>query len=340
VRISPDLRRGTARLCALAVAGATVALFTASCFVDLEPLRNRQCSEGLIACGDRCLVDCNDGGSLVDGSSGEGPPTDVNGPDGDVADAKTDSARPNPCPSSDAGLRGPPLVPIVSGANRYCIDATEVTIAQYNELVAVGGASATMPGYCPSPLAYERTNTSCLDKPDLPANVNWCQAYMYCKWAGKRLCGALGAGTETFPPKPDVVDEWMLACVDGNANASSSQYPYGKIYEPRACNVSGERPSPRACPGSGISVTNDYRIPAGSLERCVTPSGVHDLVGNSWEWVDGCGTDANANPVCTVRGGSFATATDPSAYTCASSGTKLMVGADIDVSFRCCFDLK
>src|SRR5262249_39830790 len=94
------------------------------------------------------------------------------------------------CPT---GLPGPPLiaVPPPSGG-RFCIDATEVTNAQYAAFLATNPQTSLQPARCTSwngtyAGAYVGPLTGRDDYPVV--GVTWCDAFAYCKWAGKRLCG-------------------------------------------------------------------------------------------------------------------------------------------------------
>ena len=54
---------------------------------------------------------------------------------------------------------------------------------------------------------------------------------------------------------------------------TGNEYPWGKEFHPNYANLSTK-------PGSRNPLT-----PVGSYPRSATPLGVHDLVGNVWEWV-------------------------------------------------------
>lgn len=99
-----------------------------------------------------------------------------------------------------------------------------------------------------------------------------------CAKAGKRLCRAR---------------EWLLAC----RGRAQNLYPYGNAHEEGRCNT-GKPHLPRRLFGPGVKLTfeNHYNSPrlnrtpgflarTGEFARCVTASGVHDLVGNLHEWV-------------------------------------------------------
>lgn len=100
-----------------------------------------------------------------------------------------------------------------------------------------------------------------------PAEVSWYEATEACKKAGKRLC------TE---------EEWVSACtgapaVDDNGNGDFTDdkvegtlFPYGPFHEGGRCNDDA--------PGEGQARAT------GSMQRCVSPSGIFDQSGNLAEW--------------------------------------------------------
>jgi formylglycine-generating enzyme required for sulfatase activity len=122
----------------------------------------------------------------------------------------------------------------------------------------------------------------CIDRYEWPNKAgamptymaNWYEARSSCESLGKRLC----ADTE-----------WTLAC----EGPKQQPYPYGDGYarDPNACNIdkpyiwphSDQVYDPRTQAGELARL--DQREPSGSRVACVSPYGVHDLVGNVDEWV-------------------------------------------------------
>lgn len=145
----------------------------------------------------------------------------------------------------------------------YQIDTYEVTVRNYAACVDAGGCDATRMGgfddreddewmYC---------NWGKAGKDDHPINcVSWEQADTYCRWAGKRLPSAA---------------EWEKAARGTDKRA----YPWGD--EMISCEYAVTNETSKATDkGCGENTTQ----PVGSRPRGVSPYGVHDIVGNVWEW--------------------------------------------------------
>jgi len=122
----------------------------------------------------------------------------------------------------------------------------------------------------------------CVDRYEWPNRVgtlptymaSWHEAKASCESAGKRLCGDT---------------EWTLAC----EGPERQPYPYGDGYarDAQACNI--DRPYIWPHPEKVYDPQTrdselarlDQREPSGSRASCVSPYGVHDMVGNVDEWV-------------------------------------------------------
>lgn len=209
------------------------------------------------------------------------------------------------CP---ADLPGPNMVLVKSPVGAaYCIDSTEVTQGQYFEFLrGVGskvryanldeevGAKIAIPTGCEQntnlgpvfsidepctvlPYAYDRDEQH-LDYP--VACVNWCAAYAYCAWAGKRLCGRIGGGslTETDLGDPNK-SQWFNACSQGG----STKYAYGDDFEEGVC-------SEGAVSSAASAEPNVSEAEAPTECRGTTPpyDQISNLSGNVAEWQDGC----------------------------------------------------
>lgn len=226
-------------------------------------------------------------------------PTDTQADGG--LDAGGDAALSNGCPSG----RGPRMVRI----GTLCVDATEVTEEQYRAFLA--GDPGTPPAACAWNSSYAPGESPDGTPICFPAGgpfpqgcVDFCDATMFCRWAGKQLCSA---------------DQWAFAC--GEAGA----YPYGPTYDPRACN-GRDRDAGRI-------------TPAGSLASCEGASpGLFDMSGNVWEWVDGCTpSDAGApaaKDACRIRGGSVTDEAEK--LRCAATSSPTRDFMQYNVGFRCC----
>jgi formylglycine-generating enzyme len=219
--------------------------------------------------------------------------------DGGLIDAAPDVA-PDvevPCPNRT----GPSMLRIGS----YCIDSTEVTESQYAEfLAAAPGFSGPRPSACswkndftPGKLNLPSCRWDPETYPHLPVTcIDWCDAYAYCRWAGKHLCGAIGGGAITWNSGADTdpkKDEWYQACSKGDGR----EYPYGATYDLGKCNDNE----------SGIGELVD----AGSMTGCEgAHPGLYDMVGNAFEFENSCAGDSGASDLCLLRGGSWAKSRD------------------------------
>lgn len=176
------------------------------------------------------------------------------------------------CPQ---GKPGPPLV----SAGGFCIDRTEVTAAQYGAFLTSDKSALTLPADCAGDAGFAPRVAAPGD--DYPVLGNWCAAFAYCQWAGKRLCGALNDGgplpltnTDISAVKDPDRNEWVAAC----AGPQHWMYPYGNDLHPDAC-------APAQQLGGGPSPYYGM-TPVGAHPTCTASSGALDLVGNANEWVN------------------------------------------------------
>jgi formylglycine-generating enzyme required for sulfatase activity len=236
---------------------------------------------------------------------------------GSVDDASTDASSDAACP----GAAGP--TPVRVGA--FCIDSTEVTNADYAAFL-----SAPPPAQ-PAACAW---NTSFVPGAWPPAAgqgaypvvaVDWCDAFAYCAWAGKRLCGAVGGGPTPFAAFADPTEsQWMNAC----SAAGARVFPYGDAYDGAACNG-------KELPDGGGSRA------VGSLATCQGgTAGIFDMSGNVYEWEDACDGDSGAADPCHYRGGGYFTPGPPASTNLECAGGATLArdpgAAFLDVGFRCC----
>ncbi len=237
------------------------------------------CGAGTHPEGNTCVPDEVDGGAGGSGvgGGGSGGQADSGGSGGTGGDA--DSGPVDPSGDCPAGLPGPKLIEVSTPAGtKYCVDATEVTGAHYNDFLEAKHEVMTgQPPECEGNTSYGDGWVQTYPTDTEPAfNVDWCDAYMYCQWAGKHLCGAVGggaivsAGDMNDPEK----SEWYNACSSGG----EYRYPYGDVYDPQACNTydyGGVVPRPQDVP---------------ALPTCHGPhtpfDSVFDMCGNVLEWVN------------------------------------------------------
>lgn len=282
---------------AVAVLGAAGVLVHCSLLVSLDGLSGDRDVKA-----DDAAADSTFGDGTVDGSRDASSDRDA-GTDARFAD----------CP----GTALPVPVRLAAG---FCIDSTEVTNAQYAAFLAARGTDVSgQPVTC----AGNATFTPRANWPPLAGRdarpvvyVDWCDAYAYCAWAGKRLCGKIGTGlaitgAEGLDPQ---VDEWMFACTTGG----TLNYPYGNAFDATRCN--------------GAAYDAGSPTDVGSLPGCVGGfPGLFDMSGNVYEWENSCtGGD------CSARGGAFDVDVSTGRLAC-SGRSMVMLGNSYSADgFRCC----
>jgi formylglycine-generating enzyme required for sulfatase activity len=240
-------------------------------------------------------------------------------------------------------------VPATSVGPAFCIDASEVTNADYARFLEAGdtGVAQGPPGKCTwnTDLTHVVPVTAGYTLPVL--GVNWCDAYAYCAWAGKRLCGKVGGGPVDPGSRDTVSDQWMAAC----SQAGARVYPYGGSFDMTACAYCD---ADAGCDQSSTS-PKGVASPVEAFPTCVGGyGGLFDMSGNAAEWEDSCAdtpaTDGGPGDprqdVCIPRGGSFL---DPhskvlasNCLACASiachSENQVRSDQPDDTGFRCCSD--
>ena len=300
-----------------------VACGACSLFVSLDDLQGGDAGT--------CGADCDAATDVTQGGQDAGADSAMTI---DASDASPfDPA--NGCPAG----RGSPMVRIGS----YCIDATEVTTDQYyafSDSVAAGDASVTVPGACAFKTSYAPTlddAEDCTATTNDRANgslpivcVDFCDAFAYCAWAGKRLCGVNG---QPALSQADLVDtklsEWMNACTNGGAE----DYPYGSSFVEGACN---------SLQGDGGRPPGAARKDVGTLPQCVGAIGADDagrrpfdMSGNVDEWADFCEGDAGATDICHWLGDSWSFSAGPVGQ-CQIQDEDVRTAHFHDLGIRCC----
>jgi formylglycine-generating enzyme required for sulfatase activity len=207
-------------------------------------------------------------------------------------------------------------VPAPQGCT-YCIDSTETTNAQYATFIAAradGGKTDAQDPWC----AWNKTYIpeKGLGPDDYPVLADWCDAYEYCRWAGKRLCGKIGGGPTGFNDYGSpILSEWYNACSKGG----TMKYPYGDVYVPDACNADGV---PALIPVATAPICNGGYF------------GIFDMSGNAQEWENSCQTQIDANDDCSLRG--VQTGPDPSLPEDPACSTPRAAPRTFSAGIRCC----
>jgi formylglycine-generating enzyme required for sulfatase activity len=204
------------------------------------------------------------------------------------------------------------MVLVDAGALVFCIDATEVTNAAYDAFLAAtdGGSPSALdagaPDGCAGNVTFARFGAG-VDPPTFPAaRIDWCDAYAFCRWAGKRLCGKTVQGDAA-------TGEWFAAC----SKAGTRRFPYGDAYDASACN-------------DNASVATKA---VGSSPGCEGGvAGLVDMNGNVAELIDDCGPAG-----CSAMGGYYFAPAVPAAG-CAASTVYTKATVDPGLGFRCCGD--
>jgi formylglycine-generating enzyme required for sulfatase activity/serine/threonine protein kinase len=217
----------------------------------------------------------------------------------------------------------------------FCIDLTEVSVAEYKLCVAKKGCPdghaqaewsgigkderATWSAFCNEPRA---------DRADHPMNcVSFDDAAAYCRWAAKRL------PTE---------EQWEYAARGSDGRA----YPWG--HEPpsprraNGCDDGCAKAVGRMTDSIARRLAGDDRwqstSPTGAFPEGVGPFGTFDMAGNVAEWVDApfcnygqsaCGTAARV-----VRGGSWVSEL-PAALRASARAKASPAARHVEVGFRC-----
>ncbi len=230
------------------------------------------------------------------------------------ADCTTGHCVGGKCAPCAAGM----VVVSASKLARGCIDAREVTNAEYQAFLAKSPSTAGQPAVCSWNTSFVPSSAwpPLVKGSNLPVRyVDWCDAYAYCASVGKRLCGKVGTGGPVgYLQVTNVAeDEWMRACTA----LGTREYPYGTTYVAGRCNGALDGVGP---------------VAVGTLSSCVTPQGAFDMAGNVAEWEDACLGTGGATDKCRARGGSFAT----SEPRCSVAEAFDRSARNDRVGFRCC----
>jgi formylglycine-generating enzyme required for sulfatase activity len=217
---------------------------------------------------------------------------------------------------------------------RYCIDSTEVTQGQYKAFLDDASKSPSLqPAYCAFNASYQTSDLCLFDpgsRPNAPViGVDWCDAYAFCAWAGRRLCGAVGGGALAAAPDFDPTRaQWYAACT--NNGDGNHGFPYGNTYDPAVCNGADSRPI-------NVAGVEDVATNAGCVGGL---PGLYDMSGNVWEWEDACQPAAGGETdMCLRRGASFQSPTADQ-MSCKAWQLTPRKTHQCDIGFRCCTDVE
>jgi len=163
--------------------------------------------------------------------------------------------------------------------------------------------------FCIDREEYADTSTSSDPRDALPmVNKNWGEAKALCEARGARLCKEA---------------EWEFAC----EGPDMSPYPYGWKRDSTVCNFD------KTDLGGAMEKLKDHRAPLGAFPECVSPFGVHNMVGNVDEWTEREGMTPPSRSA--LRGGWWL----PGRNRCRAA--TLAHGEEYygkQVGFRCCKD--
>jgi hypothetical protein len=273
-------------------------------------------SEGSLAHGEGG-TDATRDGTTADAATSDGAPAEAMAADAAPADAKADVHDGSAPTDATAGCDGPCSAggPAMVPVSTYYVDSTEVTVAQYQQFLAAKGTDTSgQPPACAWNTTYAPSGA--LSGSNFPiTSVDWCDAFAFCAWAGKHLCGSIadGGAIASSDTLKQNVSQWFLACGGPGGSSDPNGHPM--------CNATFG--------ASGlIAVASDPGCEGWY-------AGLFDLEGNAAEWVDSCDVDGGsggATDTCYTLGGSFY---DETAYCTESIGFARNTTYD-SIGFRCC----
>ena len=314
--------------CVVLAASAIVGVFAASgCSSNTETdSPGLTCGVGTFEKDGQCQpLDAGTGGTAgAGGGDVDGGAGGTGGTGGGSAGGAGGTVDPSGgCPK---GLKGPKLIEVSTpGGTKYCIDATEVTGEQYHEFTAAkwDGVHMDMSGQppgCENNSAYGDLDCGSSDGDQPAFCVDWCDSWVYCAWAGKHLCGAIGGGaiTSLADMNDPEKSEWYNACSSGGKHV----FPYGDSYDVTACNKEN-------------NIGRPMDVPARAT--CHGPEApfddIFDMSGNVSEWVNWTREDKKG-----AVGGNYVFEAADSACRAVSSAPPNLDATSKTLGFRCCAD--
>ena len=204
----------------------------------------------------------------------------------------------------------------------FCIDAYEATSIEYNQFL--GDLDAGTPAQQPESCSWNRDfKPATIQNSRLPIrHIDWCDAFAYCEWAGKHLCGDRNGGSTRGINT--IQDQWYFACTKGGDDIGHP-YPYGTTYSSTRCNTGRDDGNNVVSVGSKTLCTGGF-------------PGIYDMSGNVWEFTDSCsGTESepdHSKDRCQLRGGG--PLQEDSTARCDTVFTGSRGGKFEDVGVRCC----
>ncbi len=260
------------------------------------------------------------------------------------SDTATDTAMPVDAPAAEADAtgdaspvasdpecgthKGGPMVYSGGGA-KFCIDAREVTRAEYDVFLKAASKPA-QPPHCDWNSSFEPLPSAFGDNFPI-TGIDWCDALTYCAWADKHICGDLVTGAPTLQYTAAKA-QWSLACTNGDPTATE-----GWATGPTA-------PAAGVCQIGGLASPSEVEKHPDCRGATAPWNRVRDMVGNVAEWDgSGCfttGFRAGTTPAermsidCSIRGGFYAN--DHATGMCFAGTSQPIDVRHPGIGFRCC----